>query len=368
MKNLIVLCLFLISYVADANIFRCNNDPTVPVSATLKRTLQEAHDFASDGDIIYVEPSYGGTSYGGLNMTKTLTIIGNGYDHAINPGPTQNWDLRTSLVGTINIIGSVGFNTAGQGSILMGLNFNGNYLTIKVPNVTVKRCKNTNIFLIREADRDPSGATIAQNFNTTVYGTGFSTYASNCYTPYPVENVTIKNNINLYYVANTISSGCINISTIAGSNNYLIANNIISSSTNLNNCSSCIIQNNIFRNIPLSGIIGGIGTGSVIGNNVCSTGPCVQGSNNIDSAVESHLFVVAVPSGNDKDFILKVGSVAIGAGLGGVDAGAFGTTSPYVLSGLAPIPQITAYSLNSSAGVYTISTPMTVILSIKGNN
>ena len=61
-------------------------------------------------------------------------------------------------------------------------------------------------------------------------------------------------------------------------------------------------------------------------------------------------------------------SPAIGAGFGGVDAGAFGTNNPYRLSGLAPVPQITAYSQNASSGIYTTATPMSITISVRGNN
>jgi hypothetical protein len=361
----ITFLLFLISLEAvSQNIFRCNNDPSVPVSATLKRTLQEAHDIASDGDIIYVEPSFGGTTYGSLNMTKTLTIIGNGYDHSINPGSSQNWDTRASVVGAVNING-----TTGGGSVFMGLTFNGATISVKVPNVTIRRCKSFNIYFYREAGKNASGANVLENHIANVYAYGYSDYALNCYTAYPIENITIKNNTNLWFTSNTLSSGCSSaILTIPSCSNIVISNNVYYVGANINYCMNCTITNNIFRTVPLAGIIGVLGTGSVIGNNVCGTNPCVQGSNNVNSAIDNQIFVVSNPFSNDKDFALKVASPAIGAGIGGVDAGVFSTSTPYVLSGLAPIPQITSYSFNSSAGVYTTSTPMTITLSIKGNN
>lgn len=82
------------------------------------------------------------------------------------------------------------------------------------------------------------------------------------------------------------------------------------------------------------------------------------------------LLHVIIPHFNnpDKDFQLSGSSQAIGAVLGGVDAGAFGTNNPYRLSGLAPVPQITAYSQNASSGIYTTATPMSITISVRGNN
>jgi hypothetical protein len=105
---------------------------------------------------------------------------------------------------------------------------------------------------------------------------------------------------------------------------------------------------------------------SVASNNVCTVN-CGIGSNNISNAIWSNLFIDASPN-TDEKFRLSATSMAIGAGVGGIDAGAYGGSDPYRISGLAPIPQITSYSKNASSGVYTNTTPMTVTLSVRGNN
>ena len=66
----------------------------------------------------------------------------------------------------------------------------------------------------------------------------------------------------------------------------------------------------------------------------------------------------------DKNFILKAGSPAIGAGAGGIDAGAFGGPSPYHLSVQPNVPAI--YKLVAPAVVTGAS--LTVTVSTKSNN
>jgi hypothetical protein len=63
----------------------------------------------------------------------------------------------------------------------------------------------------------------------------------------------------------------------------------------------------------------------------------------------------ALGSSSDKDFKLKPGSPAIGAGQGGTDMGAFGGSTPFVL-GLQPaIPAITAITSPAAANASSIN-------------
>jgi hypothetical protein len=95
----IALALLLMANLSNAQtIYRCNNDPSVTLSPNMFRTLQAAHDAASAGDIIYVEPSYNSISYGSLICTKTLRIIGNGYFQTQNTSISQPWQKIESII------------------------------------------------------------------------------------------------------------------------------------------------------------------------------------------------------------------------------------------------------------------------------
>ena len=354
---------------------RCNNDPTVPLGLNMYRTLQAAHDAAVANDIIYVEPSYQGTTtYGDFTCTKTLRIIGNGYDQAQNPTIVQPWEQKVSLVGYVTI-------EAGTGTVLQGLYLQLGVL-IKASNVTITRCSIHGQLTLQRlsASQNASGAIISHNFFENVYYSftniyGYSTYnsATCSYTLFPVQNVIFKNNINLRFSAfgNSASGGSctpsIPSTSIPSANNITITNNTFNGGNSITNCQNCTVHSNIFREPPVTGILNNC-PGTAASYNVCSTNPCVNGTNNVDAVTDNILFVGGNATTYDKNLQLTGSSQAVGAGLGGVDAGAFGTNNPYRLSGLAPVPQITAYSQNASSGIYTTATPMSITISVRGNN
>lgn len=376
--TLLVLCLFAFGSFAQT-VRRCNNDPNVPLGLNMYRTLQAAHDAAVANDIIYVEPSYlGTTSYGDLTCTKTLRIIGNGYDHTQNLTIDQPWEKKISLIGTTTI-------ESGNGTVLQGLYFvQGAGIIVKASNVTITRCRISGQLTLSRlsASQNASGAIISHNFFENVYYSftnisGYSNYnAGTCsYTAFPVQNVTFKNNINLKFTPSgfgTIQSGgtCTPSTppvSIPAANNITINNNTFVIGGEVINCQSCTIHSNIFRLSPVAGILTNC-PGTAASNNVCSTNACVNGTNNVDAVNDNILFVGGNSFAYDKNYQLTGSSQAIGAGLGGVDAGAFGTNNPYRLSGLAPVPQITTYSQNASSGIYTTATPMSITISVRGNN
>ncbi len=376
----IALALVLMANLSKAQtIYRCNNDPSVTLSPNMFRTLQAAHDAATAGDIIYVEPSYNSTSYGGLVCTKTLRIIGNGYNHSAGTSVNQPWQQVRSLIGDAITIEKTAPNT-----VLEGLNYSlSNTLNIRALNVTITRCiyegNGATITLLRDATgNNGSGAKFTKNLGLpSIQTNGYSTYnAPTCsYTAFQIENITISNNLmKLNQFGLGINSG--STSLLSGGSctspsvnippikNLICSNNTFMSGLGINSCQNCTVQNNILRNGLGTGLNG---NGNVAANNVCTTG-CDFGSNNVENVLLSNIFIIANPNNIDQDYRLSLTSPAISAGVGGIDAGAFGTTDPYRISGLAPIPQITSYSKNASSGVYTTTTPMTVTISVRGNN
>ena len=81
------------------------------------------------------------------------------------------------------------------------------------------------------------------------------------------------------------------------------------------------------------------GAGDINSNNLCGETqyPNVNGNQqNVDMTTVFEDYTTYIDNG----YLLKAGSSAIGAGMLGVDCGAFGTNDPYVLSGMPPIPAI----------------------------
>jgi hypothetical protein len=335
------------------NILRCNNDPTVPLTTGMYRTAQEAHDAANVGDIIYLEPSL--ISYGNLAITKTLKIYGNGYFHNENSLSNQNWNKKPSILGNVQINNAP--NTLLEG-ISVGTNDNLSSISIGSINVTIKRCKISYIInLVRHTTSNPSGAKILECFGASVYAA--YTDPNN----WLIENAEIKNNIGGGV------TGVLKENDLPILRNFVITENTEFSGVSF--CENCTVQNNIFRNPSLQGLFtNGMTFNSTASNNLCIFRPCIQGTNNIDNLSPSDLY--NLPSGAnpnfDNSYIIKDNSLAKTAGLGSIEAGAFGGSSPYKLSGLPSLPQITSYSETTSNGIYTANHPMSVTISVKSNN
>jgi hypothetical protein len=67
-----------------------------PNSTTTYQTIQDAHDNATAGDIIYVQPS--GTSYGTINITKAITIVGRSHSEVGKVSEMSTVSIRSSNV------------------------------------------------------------------------------------------------------------------------------------------------------------------------------------------------------------------------------------------------------------------------------
>ncbi|RZM03767.1 MAG: hypothetical protein EOO88_56335 [Pedobacter sp.] len=141
--------------------------------------------------------------------------------------------------------------------------------------------------------------------------------------------------------------------------NCLLRNNGIS---NINlNISNSYVSNNIFLNSNLSAV------NSTVKYNIATNNILPAGNNNQNNVPASSLFFTG--GSTDASWQIKPGSPASGAGepLGGItpDIGAFGTATPYRLSGIPPIPTI--YELTVPASVPTTATTMSITLSTRSN-
>ena len=374
----IALALVMIANLSNAQtIYRCNNDPNVTLSPNMFRTLQAAHDAAIAGDIIYIEPSVlalngsGYLSYGDLTCTKTLKIIGNGYEHSNNTSITQPFFNGSSLVGTLTI------KSTATATELKGLtNAVNSYSNIEAQNVKVTGCQGFQFFLKRAATgENASGSQFLKNRSCSFRFSAYSTNPVNpacAYTPNQIENLVFKNNRNTnldWQNSAGIWSGCIvgsSILVVPAIKNVTISNESNTSNFYVFGENVTLHSSILFTPINLVSN-SSIGVSSLTASNNVCIAACGYGNNNVENVTASTLFIVASPS-KDEDFRLSPTSPAIGIGLGGIDAGLYGGSDPYRISGLAPIPQITSYSKNASSGVYTITTPMTVTISVRGNN
>lgn len=326
MKNLSTIALLLIfslmTHSVSAKIWRVNNMTGVVADFT---TMQAAHDAASAGDTIHIEPSV--NQYSGINCSKRLVWLSIGNFLTENPGNQfSNYSGQVTHIGLYN---------GSQGSVV----------SLHVGSINIGE---NEISIIRSF---VSG-------NLSISG-------SNC--------VVMQSFINGFIGLN-------------GSSN-IVSNNIISAGLEMNyNTSSAVINNNIFNhkiygyvgysynniviknsvfqnNISVLGQMTFDAFNSTYSNNMCPDNSFPAGFSNLRNVNMTTVFENHTGT-TDKDFKIKTGSPSIGVGYGGVDLGPFGGSTPYKLALQPAIPAITNISTPSSTGGNTIQ----VTISAKSNN
>ena len=346
----VTLIMFFFSLAGQARIWRVNNNSGVEADFT---TLQAAHNASVSGDSIYLEGS--SASYGPMTCTKMLYVVGPGY--FLDQVPNTQSLAQSAKVGSITL------NSGSQGSIIMGLDFQGSPLDVFASNIVIRRNKfssNNGTEPIWSAGRvtlqymnnNPStGATniiISQNY-------GLSISAS-----YPTNSVLITNNVIAVGLASgeNTASPCIS----AGENSILlIQNNII------RNGKISVHKSNLTNNIMVAGFFDA--NSNLFSNNISNNAQF--GAENGNKASINMTTVFNYTGSWDQFYLLKPGSPASGAGYGStsslpIDAGIFGGTTPYVIAGQVNMPAIYYFS-NQPIGSNADPIEVTIKVKAAGN-
>lgn len=314
MKSTILTTVLLaITLAASATVWRVNNNAGVDADFT---TLQAAHDAASAGDTIYLEGST--VSYGNLTATKPLVIIGAGYFLS------QNEDTQANL--TSSITGTIIFNNGSQGSRIAGCSIMGT-ITVNTSDIVIERNRiefYTAVAqgLIGLTGNSISNILIRNNYIYNPYQFGGNVYAFRS-NGSGVSNVMISNNFIMI-----LHSGSFAIQTTSGFNGTF-ENNVTHGRVQIENA---VFNNNIMRASVFEQI------NSTWQNNIGHSTQFGTDNGNQENVDMNDVFVMT--GSTDGQWQLKVGSPAIGAGLGGIDCGMFGGSTPYKLSGLPAIPAV----------------------------
>lgn len=355
------LLLLLATVTLAQTIRRVNNNPGV-TGTNIYTTIQAAHDAATSGDIIYVEPS--GNSYGNLEMTKQLSIYGNGYFLDKNVGLKA--DNRTSRVGIVNIY------PGASGSTIEGLNWENSSIGANniygASNVTIARNYIRNLRITVATDfsatsrNNITGLIFRGNF---IQGYGFSMSAS---APFTISNTLITNNF-LQYIFNLTIGLDINNDNITNTtfqHNIVVGDYAAVRNMTVANC--IFITNNETTFTTSSG---NVAINVSFLNNAGKLFPSGNGNNNIINVKEE--LVQVFPAFTDLDNVpfedaklqLKDTSPLKTAGTGGSEVGMFGGTTPYKLSGISTIPSISKLDATPTG---SSTTPLSVTISTKSNN
>jgi hypothetical protein len=305
---LTILCLLFAGTAFSQNHWRVNN--AFGVDADFDN-IPAAVDSASAGDIIYIE----GTNIPystNFNIEKPLTLIGPGYFLASNDSTQAN--VSTAIIsGTINLL------PGSEGLYMAGLTINAN-LRISASNLIIER---NNISTLQMGySTDIGNVVIRQNYIYSIYDNNYYTSA------------VIKNNIVVQRISNSFRA------------NWLIYNNTVygSQTGTMIEVYNSSVKNNIVINTQGAASYDCIDTDPMRNNNiefnVCNKVPYNQPEleNNIWDADPALVFIL---DGNNETMLyLLEGSPAIGYGENGQDCGAYGDLTPYILSGMPPVPHI----------------------------
>jgi hypothetical protein len=348
MKPINLILFIFLALTAHAQTIRRVNNNTGVTGVNVYTTAQAAHDAAAANDVLMIEPS--SVSYGNLTLSKPLKIYGNGF--FLDQNPELKADRRPSTLGTIN------FDTGSDGAVLNGIS-----------------CGDLNI-------KGSSNITIHRN---AIVGRVTIDVKNMASVPTNISNVYMSSN-NIYINAGS-GARAISLQTFVFQATYIIdrcfiTNNFIGSSDfaisadNPNNLTNIIINNNTFTwqgNIVLGNAVfennilaggGSLAFSNVVYNNNISTGNTFSGGIGNQSNYNVASQFIATGS-SDEYYQIKTGSPLKTAGSGGIEVGAFGGVTPYIISGIPPIPSIT--NMNSTS-IGSNSTPLSVTISVKSNN
>ncbi len=336
MKKLLLLALFFVSQITFAqNILRVNNTTGVK-GVGVYDTFDAAQKVASNGDIIYLDPSP--TSYGAITLTKKITIIGNGFHLANNTN--ASFDKRTAYVSYVT------FNQGSQNSSLTGIYIT-NGVTVSAENITIKRCR--------------------LDSYVSLYADKFSIIQSLLYNG-DIEGSSSKKSANCI-VANNIFLNANRLRYLSGAS---ITNNAFElSSSKFYDLQGCIFSNNIIDTGSYKyAIFDESAIANSISNNIC-TSPIGLPSNsgNVNDVNGSSIFAVAKPWDDittlEANLQLADNSPAKTAGAGKTPIGIYGGVNPYVVSGTPGIPTITTFN---SSGFGTVNTPLKITINVRSGN
>ncbi len=320
---LAVLMLFATPFISNAKVWRVNNNPGINADFT---TPQAAHNAASAGDTLHIEPSP--INYGNLVLSKPLTILSIG-SFGADPG------LQASAVtGTMQ---NLTVNAGAAGSVL-SCNFSG--------PATITSCNS-----IRLERSYIAGALTCSNADSIVILNSY--FGAQIYLQNSSNNILINNTFIVSFL--DMQSTC----------SAVITNNILGlGGTSINN-SAVNIYNSTFENNILKNGQNFNYTNSVVTNNITSGNTSSLPNSNSNQLGVNMVNVFVNPAGyNDVDYKLTAGSLASGVGVNGVDDGVFGGATPFKL-GLQPaIPAI--YRL--SAPATTVGNTLNIVFSTISNN
>jgi hypothetical protein len=318
MKKAILLTMLLRILLAVpllATTFRVNNKVPDNAAAKIYSTLEKAQEAASNGDTIMLEGSpdiYTDV----FQCAKRLVIKGPGYFLDENPGISAN---KLSAQ-----VSDIYFMDGSMGSTIIGVSLGTVQIYTGGDNITFRRC-------------------CLDKFYYTISCENIS--FSECY--FTINSQNIVNTSSWDIITNLVVMNCIFGGSIYIPNGTGVFLNNVFSHSYITIPTGFDMKNNILFTTEKTNIHLPALPDIDICNNISISDHFGTANNNKANVAESSLFLGASTASTDGKWQLKTGSPAIGAGVDGIDCGAFGGPGPYILSGVPTGPVI--YQLNVSS-------------------
>jgi hypothetical protein len=314
-KMALVCAVGLMAFSLNAqNIITIDNNPG---STTTYQTIQEAHDNANAGDTIYVQPS--GTTYGSVNIRKSLTIIGRSH----------------SETGKISQLSGV--NQGANNITLRGLVFSSFFYDTGSPepalreNLEITNCRIFSTFQLGGGNSRPTNNSIIRG--NLLQGISISTTSTNNLIRNNILGGLSSSNNQSTLIANNVFRTTNNISITNGDPNFpmILANNmfIFNSNTdrnvNFSGGNAFGLSNNLTYNYGAGNVILNPGNASAFTSTFAleNTDPLfvnVDSSGGASLAGLSTYSPISVPN---EDLRLQAGSPALTGGSGGTEMGLY---------------------------------------------
>lgn len=304
--TIVTTFLVLLQSVVYGAVWRVNPIESAGADFT---SINDAIDSLSvvDGDTLYLEGSGMSLSTGNVYITKTLNIIGPGYF-------LDQYSNTQANIAPATISHRVYIQPGSAGSLIKGVTF-GSDVLIGTSDTTIKRCSFINYSITVGSPTTADNTILMQNY-------------------FNGGGVIVNNSSQDIIIANNIFSGTFAGITVNSGSASGISNNVIHRGAN----SAAMIVNDstVSNNIIVSGSV--TSTNSTFYNNIGNSDQFGTENGNLSDVVMNDVFLFVGTT--DGQYQLATGSPAIGAGVNGVDCGAFGGDTPYILAGIPDYPSI----------------------------
>jgi hypothetical protein len=322
-KSSLILIFVFICNLAFATILTVDN--RVP-SGGQYSTFQAAYDAAADGDSIYLFPSP--LAYTPVNISKQIHIFGGGFNYLFESSGMYNTEFNNNF----------SFQTGSAASSISGVKVNSS-LQISDSDIRISNCYTIGALLITSNNTTVSKSKVSgvqiSSSNVLInkcyiYGPGY--YYNSVYYGIRMDmntSATVSNSIiDIPSTGNYgffIRSGC----------QVMINGNYIGRSDSESHALLLSEGVSVTNNIIMGNITGTYY--SYFANNILSGDYVGVPPTNLTQVDVPALFV----DWSNKDFHLAPGSLANGAGEGGIDCGPYGGASPFNDNyNISPLPSI----------------------------